>query len=490
MVKKKKKSLSDSRYKRLSFVFVILSLFLILVLSFSIGLFYVNDSNKNEIENFSPLIIKKSFEVEEINESLIREYLLNAKESYHSFVSGKVTKISSYNGEYPGPILRGKVGDTLKINLINNLKEETTIHWHGIQLPNSQDGVPDVTQTPVKPEENFSYEFELKNSGIYWYHPHYNTAEQIERGLYGVIVVDDENESLIKSDKDVVYILDDIRLNSNYQVDAFWKGHMDNMHGRFGNIMSINGESSYDIEGNKGDVVRLRLVNTANARFFNFKIEGHKLLVIGEDIGLVEKSYEVDMLTLSPGERYDVLVYLNADKDEYKILDYYYGGSNVIGSLKYVGVGEDSKEDYESLKGEMLNSYLPDWSSKLSDESNYTVELEGVPEGPMELRWTLNGKSYPGDFLNLSFNEGEFYKIKFVNTQTVAHPIHIHGEKFLILSRNGVVVKEKGWKDTVIVNALESVEIGLIAEGKGSWATHCHILEHAEYGMMGVINVE
>ncbi len=477
---KKQKNL----YKTLSILFIISSLILLWALPY---LLFKDNSLKTQESVFMLLSSNQDFSIKPLQQKIQRDYDLVADKSSISLIEGKTTDVFAYNNQVPGPILRGKVGDTIKVNFKNNLDFPTTIHWHGIQLENSMDGVPDITQTLVNSQETFIYEFTLKDSGIYWYHPHYNTDEQIEMGLYGIIVVDDDKISV---DKDTVYVLDDVRLDGNYQIAPKSNHHMDVMHGRYGNFPLINGAVNYDIEAKKGELIRLRLVNTANARIFNFAIEDHKLLVVGHDIGLVEKPYEVDSLIMAPGERYDILVYLDKNKQDYKILDKSYNTENMLGYLRYNETSQqDKKEYYNSLKNIILNENIPDWQNKES-EKEITIELEGIQQGMMNIRWTLDGKSFPENPSNISLKENKFYKIKFVNTQNQIHPMHLHGQKFLILTRDGKAIEQKGYKDTVLIYPSEEVEIGLMAQEKGTWLNHCHILEHAEAGMLGFLIVE
>lgn len=476
-------------YKIITIILLVLAIFLSII----IGIEYDKlDKPKNYNLIGSSSNEDKRFAISNLaadDNKNVRVYEITASKFSKNIYDNNITFLG-YNKSLPGPILRGKVGEKIRVIFRNDLDIETTIHWHGMEVPNEMDGVPDVTQNTIKPNDIFTYEFELKNSGVYWYHPHYDTPEQIERGLYGIIIVDDKEE--IKTDKDYVYVLDDIRLDQNYEIAQFGGGHMDAMHGRFGNFLLINGQENYNISGKKGDLIRLRLVNTANARFFNFKIEDHKLLVIGEDIGKVEKPYEVDSVVLAPGQRYDVIVHLDNNIDSYDIVESSRGGVIKLGTLNYEN-GENEKaaenlEVIEKLKKLVLNDELNDFSEHKYSEPDMTLELRGIA-GENGLEWTINNLTYPNGQHNLDLEEGKFYKLRFVNTQGQVHPMHIHGQKFQILSRDRAPINSKAWKDTVIVYGGETVDIGFIASGQGTWVNHCHILEHAEAGMLGTIKI-
>jgi FtsP/CotA-like multicopper oxidase with cupredoxin domain len=430
---------------------------------------------------------EEKFEITNLESTELREYYLTAKEEDYPIYENKSAKMYLYNSQLPGETIRAKVGDTVRVTLKNDLPEETTIHWHGMQVENSMDGVPGVTQEAVMPGETYIYEFKVENPGIYWYHPHYNTAHQIEMGLYGSLIVDDKEE-VIETDKDIVLMLDDVRLGNDYQITQGTYG-MDLMHGRSGNVFLINGKSQFNFEAKKGDLVRLRLINPSNARVYNFGIEDHELLVIGHDIGLLENPYKTDIITISPGERYDVLVYVK-NLGDISYFTQYFRDTYELGNIKVTKTNDKDKQGYyESLEAQTLNSNIPDWSYLIDKNSDFNLDLLPTRMEDGTFQWVINGKSSNYESEKINLEEGKLYKVTLKNLHGQIHPMHMHGQRFQILTRNGVEVKEKGYKDTVLVYGGETVEIGFIAEGKGTWVNHCHILEHAEAGMLMELNV-
>ena len=244
----------------------------------------------------------------------IVEVYLEAKEAKVKFGSGEKTKVYTYNGVIPGPLIEAKKGDTLIVHFTNHLPEPTTIHWHGVELPADMDGSI-VGQNPIPPGGTFRYEFPLNDASLFWYHPHVRSNEQVEKGLAGALLVhDDEYDRELGLPRDeLVMVLDDILLDENGQVEEFFAGTpeeilLEKINGREGNTLLVNGQELPTIKVRSGIPLRLRLVNISNTRFFNVAIPGHKLTRIGGDGGLLETPlYDLDSVLLVPGERADVV---------------------------------------------------------------------------------------------------------------------------------------------------------------------------------------
>src|SRR5262249_39832724 len=192
------------------------------------------------------------------------------------------TTVWAFNGTVPGPVVRVKQGERLRVGVENQLTEATTVHHHGIRLPNAMDGVPHLTQRPIAPGETFVYEFDVPEAGTYWYHPHINSAEQVGRGLSGALIV--EERAPIDVDRDVVWVLSDWRLLPDAQISDDFRNMHDMAHnGRVGNTVTINGKIPETFSVRTGERIRLRLINAANARIFGLKFSEHKPLVIAYD---------------------------------------------------------------------------------------------------------------------------------------------------------------------------------------------------------------
>ena len=223
------------------------------------------------------------------------------------------TSVWSYNGAVPGPEIRARQGQRLRITVENRLDEETTVHWHGLRVANAMDGVPHLTQPPIAPGGTFVYEFEVPDAGTYWYHPHQRSFEQVGRGLYGQLIV--EERQPIEVDRDVTWVLDDWRLLPDAQISDDFGNFMDSSHnGRVGNTVTVNGHILESFAVRAGERLRLRLINAANARIFALEFQGHRPQVIALDGQPVEPHEPEDgPMVLGPAMRADLVIDMSGD---------------------------------------------------------------------------------------------------------------------------------------------------------------------------------
>ncbi len=430
--------------------------------------------------------------IERNNSKVLNLYFV-AKKTYINLVEGNPTLLWTYNDTFPGPIIRARKGDVINVTIKNELDVNTTIHWHGMRVPNQMDGVPDITQKPIPPNGTFNYQFKVLDGGIYIYHPHYNTPEQIERGLYGGIVVDYDNDPY-EYDRDILMILDDILLENNNQVADFYKTMHTTMMGRYGNVLLVNGKVNPTYYAKEGEVVRLRFINIANARTFYISLinrETNKkipFLVIGEDISFSNKPYETTLLEVAPGQRYDVLVYL-PDEGNYSFIYYsnqgYISISNLIANKSS---SVDKVDSYSKNKNQYVYENEQDFQDLIANVDNaeiINIDLYAEMQGMMEMKWSINGRVYPDDTLFIPVDEGRYYILEMRNLNSVPHPMHLHGQRMLVLDGDGIY----SFKDTVVIPPNGKLRTIFKAEGKGLWLFHCHILEHAQEGMISVIKV-
>lgn len=237
-----------------------------------------------------------------------------------------LTEAWTYNGAVPGPEIRLRQGERLRIEVENRLDEETTIHWHGVRAPNAMDGVPHLTQAPIAARGGrFVYEFDVPDAGTFWYHPHQRTHEQVGRGLYGAFIVEEHNP--IAVDRDVTWVLDDWRLTSSASIREDFGDFMDVSHGgRIGNTVTINGRVPDAFPVRSGERIRLRLINAANARIFGLEFRSHRPQVIALDGQPVEPHEpEGGRVVLGPGMRADlVLDMLGRPGERFEIHDIFY----------------------------------------------------------------------------------------------------------------------------------------------------------------------
>jgi FtsP/CotA-like multicopper oxidase with cupredoxin domain len=393
---------------------------------------------------------------------------------------GRLTGVWAYNGQVPGPVLHVRVGDRLRVSLANELPQPTTIHWHGVRVDNAMDGVPDVTQRRVEAGGSFEYAFVARDPGTFWYHPHVRANEQVERGLQGVLIVDDDHPPAWS--RDVVWVLDDWRVDGAGEIDPQFNGMHDVMHdGRWGNVVTVNGHVHEELSVRAGERFRLRLVNTANARIFVPDFQPLKATAIAVDGMYAARPLDATGFELAPGNRLDLDLTISAELR---------GRTLTVTSqferrpfpLATIRVSDDAPVATPSF-ATLAQAQLPDWDKGLERAPDLTYRLGMQHGGGFGMAWTLNGAVY-GQDRAAQLPEGEWVKVRYENDSFRLHPMHMHGVFFRVLARNGQPAIEPHWRDTVLVHPRETVDVALVPIDRGNWMLHCHVLEHAESGMM------
>lgn len=423
------------------------------------------------------------------------------------------TRVWAFNGRIPGPELRFKQGDRLAVEVENRLPQETTVHWHGIRVPNAMDGVPHLTQKPIGLGTTFTYAFDLPDAGTYWYHPHMLSAEQIGRGLYGPLIV--EEREPIQVDRDVTWVLDDWRLDENAQIDDGFGNMMDASHaGRIGNTITINGRAPELFTVKRGERIRLRLINAANARVFGLEFAGHKPTVIAYDGQPVEPHAPGSgRVVLGPAMRIDLVVDMMGKPGEhFTITDSFYRRSTY--PLVDIAYGtEPLRERPLDTTVALPANTMPEpdlpnalrhdvlfqggmMSMMIEREMGGSSNMSGGMGSMMEMMrsgrlWRINGIASIGHVMKpmLTLERGRTVILAMTNMTAWPHPMHLHGHSFRVISRDGQPTRFREWQDTVLMLPRERVEVAFVADNLGDWMFHCHILEHQAAGMMGVIRV-
>jgi FtsP/CotA-like multicopper oxidase with cupredoxin domain len=417
------------------------------------------------------------------------------------------TAVWAYNGQVPGPEIPVRQGDRLRVVVENGLAEDTTVHWHGIRVPNAMDGVPHVTQKPIPPRERFAYEFDLPDAGTYWYHPHQRSAEQVGRGLHGPLIV--EERTPIEVDRDVTWVLDDWRLRRDAQISADFHDMHDVTHnGRIGNTVTVNGRIPEAFPVTCGERIRLRLINVANARIFGLELAGHAPQVIALDGQPVPPhAPEGGRVVLGPGMRVDLVLDMNGKPGEiYPITDTFYRGFE----YRFVDVvyGPDTlRERPPDLPIALAPNALPEPDLKLAEchaivfaggmmGSMTDAMMDGTRLGMREIMrnrmaWAINGIVATDHVMPplLRLARGKSYVLALRNDTAWHHPIHLHGHSFRVIRRNGQPTRFGAWQDTVLIEPRQEVDVAFVADNPGEWMLHCHILEHQAGGMMAVVRV-
>jgi FtsP/CotA-like multicopper oxidase with cupredoxin domain len=388
----------------------------------------------------------------------------------------------------------------------NELSEPTTVHWHGIRLPNNMDGVPGLTQAPIMPGESFVYEFTPPDAGTFWYHSHANSLEQIGRGLAGALIV--EEAMPVPVDRDIVWMLGDWRLTPEGQIASGFRNAMEAaMAGRVGNTVTLNGRIPEEEPVRPGERVRLRLINCAPARIMRLRFEGHRPWIIAID-GQPCEPHEPDggRILLGPAMRADVLLDMTAEAGgRYRVVDDFYEHlAYWLTQLAYANAGpvRDNPDPVFSLP----SNPLPEPDLAIAERHEITLQggmmgggamggmsgmMHGMSRGPT---WAINGMSMTGDGHAgmpplMSLQRNRTYVLVIRNTTAWWHPMHLHGFSFKLLMRNGIVVPHRQWADTVMLAPRDVVEGAFVADNPGDWMLHCHVTDHQEAGMMTVLRV-
>jgi FtsP/CotA-like multicopper oxidase with cupredoxin domain len=422
----------------------------------------------------------------------IVEIDLEARVAEVEVAPGRRVWMWTYNGVLPGPRIEARVGDRVIVHFRNALPEATTVHWHGLRIPAAMDGSLAV-QDPVPPGGTFEYEFVVPDAGTFWYHPHVRSDEQVERGLYGAIRVRGESEPETTSDQ--VVVLDDLLVDeTTFQLAPFDPEHA--MVGRQGNLILVNGRTHPIADVRAGGLHRFRFINAATARYFRIELPGHELVRIGGDNGLFAAAERTGSILLVPGERADVLVAASTEPGTWlawRSLPYDRGhGTGTLPGFTLFQMRTTSEPPIETpALPTVLGTFAPLPAPTTVRELRFE-ESDGGGHGHHGgggHSFSFNGRSHPdGERFEARLGDVETWVLE--NTTEMDHPFHLHGFRFRVLDRDGVAPEILRWHDTINVPAKSTVRIGVPLEANpGIWMFHCHILEHAERGMMGELVV-
>ncbi|MFX3624144.1 MAG: multicopper oxidase family protein [Ectobacillus sp.] len=470
------------------------------------------------------------------------EVTLVAKEEKQKLDNGVVVPVWTFNGSAPGPEIRVKKGEKVKVTLKNELPAPVSIHWHGYPVPNNMDGIPGVTQDAVMPGKSFTYEFTADIPGTYWYHSHQDSVNQLDRGLYGSLVVEDPAEEY---DKDYTLMLDEwvtYQKEIDKQIEEMTKNEKDkesdtgsketsmNMEGMDHSGMNMEGMTDGDMEGmdhsgmnmqghdmsnydlftingksgdlikplkvKQGDKVRLRFVN-AGYLSHNIHIHGQDIKVIATDGQLINdpKTVKDQILAIAPGERYDVEFTANNPGKWYiECHSDMEGAKGMKAVIEYEG--SENMTDKANEKEQLPQIDLTNYGTKKAGtftlnqkyDVNYTMDLNMGMDGN-NMVYTINGKTFPNTE-PIEVKKGDLVKVKLKNgSMTGDHPMHLHGHFFQVLSKNGQPIEGSPIvKDTLNVKPGEEYEVAFVADNPGEWMFHCHDLHHASAGMVTTVD--
>ncbi|MCI3951975.1 MAG: copper oxidase [Burkholderiales bacterium] len=421
------------------------------------------------------------------------------------------TEVWTYDRTVPGPLLRIKQGGTLQVAVDNRLPSETTVHWHGMRVPNAMDGVPHVTQPPIPPDGRFVYEFQVPDAGTYWYHPHVRSHEQVARGLYGVLIVDEPEP--VRVDREAVWVLADWRLSPDAALRDDFENLFDLTHaGRIGNTVTVNGRFTAKtgvFKARSGERLRLRLVNAAVARVFRLNFAEHEPVIIALDGQPIAPHTAPDGIVLGPGMRADlVLDCMRAPGARADVTDDFY--PRMAGRLMQIVYDDGPAIRARAMSAAIAlpPNRLPD--PDLAHAERHEIVFQGGAMGTIRdalyagertslarlvrehhLAWTVNGTAVKGHVHAplLTLRRGRPYVLGLRNDTAWHHPMHLHGHVFRVVARNAAPTAHREWRDTVLVAPRERVDIAFVADNPGDWMLHCHVLAHQAGGMTAMLRV-
>jgi FtsP/CotA-like multicopper oxidase with cupredoxin domain len=458
-----------------------------------------NDVGGNDVVS-SPAFPEPPLAVNASKEPGTFETQLTAEAADVTLIPGKTTHVYVYNGSVPGPTLDLVEGQHVVIHFTNKLPEPTTIHWHGLHIPAAQDGHP---SDPIAPGASHDYVFDIPkgSAGLYWYHPHPEgkTASQVSMGLAGMIrvhpVADPHGHDLISAEfPDHLVILSDNKLDAQGQIAA--DTQIDQINGREGDLLLVNGAVKPTLTVQAGQTQRLRIINASAARYYLLAIPGHTLTQIGSDGGLLTAPVPQSQILLSPAERVEVLVAMSGSP----------GTTTTLQALPYNrgAMDPNTMGTLTSAQLDLMNiQYTADQPIAVTtiptslavvkpiDVSKATTREIKLTEDMMNKGFFINGKKYDGTRVDSSAALGSTEIWSITNKGDMDHPFHLHGFPFQILDRNGTPEPFVAWKDTFNIRKNEIVRIAMqFNDFPGRWLYHCHILEHEELGMMGTLEVK
>ncbi|MCL2602787.1 MAG: multicopper oxidase family protein [Treponema sp.] len=414
-------------------------------------------------------------------------------------VTGRQTNVNNYATGFPGGAIITAKNTNLTINVTSTIDTVTSMHWHGLKVVNDQDG----PFTPIQPGGSAAFQFSLAEAGTFWYHPHHRPIlPQLNSGMYAPFIVKETYDTAYAGD--YILMLDDWALSPEGTIDdRYTIAHMEIV----GSVETVNkrtGEAIYPVELKKGEIVKLRFINASTAQLHTLHLDGHEFTVTHLDGHPLTSSFTTRTITLFPGERADVELKGIHNSGTFYIVNERNFGMRI--PVVYTGAGRD-----------MQSPFVPPQMKAFPGIADKAVDLTyvlasrmsrggggrmgggrgmmgGRGSGGMRMEWTINGLAHP-NIPPTRVNVGQVYKIRFVNndrmmmTQT-SHPMHIHGEHFLVVSVNGTPPPSEMWLDTVEIPIGQYVDVAIRFDNPGTWMMHCHIIDHEDNGMLTVIIAE
>ncbi len=457
-------------------------------------------------------------------------------------IRGKPFVMYAFNGMVPGPLIRVAQQATITVRFHNKIDLPSTVHWHGLRLDNRFDGVPGLTQQEVAPGADFTYTVHFPDAGVYWYHPHVREDIEQAMGLFGNMIVDSpEPDYYSPVNRELSLVLNDLLINADSLIPFGKESATYALMGRVGNILTVNGEPNYKLTARKGEVVRFFFTNVSSSRTYNLSLGGVPMKVVASDESRFEREERVPSVVLAPAERYVVEARFEkpgryALVNAIQAINHYEGefapevdtlgvvtvgdvpaspdyGSRFAALRAYPEVSRDvdrfrqyfDKEPDEHLTLTVKPNSLPLATVQFMNvDTAYYAPVEWVDGMPdmnwlstsKQVKWILREDATGKENMDIDWHvkQGSVVKLRIFNDpksfHPMQHPIHLHGQRMLVVARDGVKTRNLVWKDTAIIPVGSSVDLLIDASNPGAWMLHCHIAEHLQSDMMAVLHVD
>ena len=457
-------------------------------------------------------------------------------------IRGKQFVMYAFNGMVPGPLIRVAQKSTITVRFHNRIDLPSTIHWHGLRHEFQNDGVPGLTQEEVAPGKTFTYKVRFPDAGVYWYHPHVREDIQQAMGLFGNMIVDSpEPDYYSPVNRELSLVFNDLLINGDTLIPFGKEGPDFALMGRVGNVLTVNGETDYDLSVRRGEVVRFYFTNTSSSRTYNLTFSGAPMKVVASDVSRFEREERVSSVVMAPAERYVVEVRFDkpgrfALVNAVQTINHFAGEFEAtVDTLGVVTVGQaPASPDYAARFATLraypavsrdVDKFRPYFDKEPDQRLTLTVRANSLPLAtvqfmnvdtayfaPVEwtdampdmnwlstskqVRWILKEDATGKENMDIQWRvkQGSVVKLRIFNDpksfHPMQHPIHLHGQRMLVVSRDGVRTRNLVWKDTVIIPVGSTVDLLIDATNPGPWMLHCHIAEHLGSDMMAVMHVD
>jgi len=411
-------------------------------------------------------------------------------------IAGQTVRALGYNGGTPGPTLRVRAGDTLSVSLRNGLADPSNLHVHGLHV--SPENNSDNMFVSVPAGDSFDYRYELPTNhppGVYWYHPHQHgfVTDQVFGGLFGAIIVEDDDP--IPATRERLLVVSDVTIGSAGSIPG--ATFMQKMSGREGELVLVNGQLNPALAARPGERERWRIVNACVSRYLRLRLDGQRMTLLGIDSGRFASARDVDEIVLAPGNRADLLVTGVAGTSVLRSLHYDRGATGgMMGGdpatnaddspLATLTVAGETAEEPGALPRQPVPRDLRTETVTARRELVFAMGMGAMGGGMMSP--TINGRAFDPSRVDETVQFGSVEEWLLTNTSTLDHPLHLHVWPMQIVEQGGRAVDATIWQDVVNIPARSTTRVRIAFDDFGGRTVyHCHILDHEDAGMMGII---